>query len=280
MGRRIVLQEPLLHELQQTVRQEVSPVAASPEGQLETGHALGGTPATTVIPGAVVTPPATVAPPPAAEAPPTSKPEEGIQGVQGVQWLALTDLQFARHDLLLGLNVPAMNSLVAAKIYLTLLGKPFAAELTALERTISRLQTAPILSLGQLDHDIESLKETWVRVMFSSDLQAGGGLLGWLTPWHHSAPQKEHTELETTDAGRQLVARLDRLKWLALWGDEYGFRQASTTLPTLLGLQFQESSAARPWLIWIRGLQRIPLRHDVTDINTLIVRLSRRELPP
>jgi hypothetical protein len=264
--RRLALQEPLLQELQQAVHQATVP---PPEGQ--TGHPAEGTSAATAAP-----PVATTAPPP----PPASQPEAEIQGVQGVQWITITDLQFARHDLLLGLNASAMNSLIRAKIYLTLLGKPFAAELTALDRVISRLQTAPVLSLSQLDHDIVSLEDTWAQVTFSSESQSEGGLLGWLTPWRYSASQKEHTKLETTEAGRELIARLDRLKWLALWGDEEGFRKVGTTLLPLLGPRFQESPAARPWLIWIRGLQHAPLRHDVTDLNTLIVRLSRRGLPP
>jgi len=211
------------------------------------------------------------------ESSPTAQPPTGVEGVQ---WLALTNLQFARHDLLLGLNTSAMASLVLAKIHLSLLGKPLEAETTALDRVISKLQNTPVLSLGQLDHDVEALKETWVRLTFGPT-QASDGWLDWLLPWQrHSVRQEGRTELETTDAGRYLTARLDRLKWLALWGDEHGLRQASTDLEALLGQQFMKNPEAKPWLLWIRGLQRTPLRHDVTELNTLIVRLSREELPP
>jgi|GEM_PF-4050850 len=211
-----------------------------------------------------------------AESNPITQPPSGIQGVQ---WLALTDLQFARHDLLLGLNAPAQSSLVLAKVHLGMLGKPFAAEVTALDRILSRLQNAPVLLLGQLDHDIEALKEVWLQVVFGHGSKQKEGLLDWLTPWRNNN-RDGRTELETTEAGRYLVSRLDRLKWLALWGDEQGLRQVSASLENILSPQFMDSFEAKPWLLWIRGLQRIPLRHDVTDLNTLIVRLSRVELPP
>ncbi len=217
-------------------------------------------------------------PPPPAAAP---APTPSMSASQGIQWLAITDLQFARHDLLLGLNDSAIASLVLAKIHLNFLGKPFAPESIELDRILSGLQSAPVLSLGHLDRDIEALKETWVRVTFGPPPLGGDtGLLGWLTPWHKSNHPESRTELETTDAGRYLVARLDRLKWLALWGDEAGLRSASATLEDLLGSQFLKSPEAKPWLFWIRSLQRTPLRHDVTELNTLIVRLSRMELPP
>jgi hypothetical protein len=201
-------------------------------------------------------------------------------GSQRVQWLALTDLQFARHDLLLGLNESAEDSLILAKVHLGLLGESFAAEASTLDRLIVNLKGAQVLSLGQLDSDIETLKGDWLRMTFGSSTKPRQGLLDWLTPWRRSVRQEGRTELETTDAGRYLVARLDRLKWLALWGDERGFRQASATIETFLGPQFLGSSDAKLWSTWIRGLQRIPLRHDVTELNTLIVRLSRLELPP
>ncbi|CAK0779964.1 hypothetical protein CCP3SC15_60017 [Gammaproteobacteria bacterium] len=256
--------EPLAQEVQSGVQAgapHVIPLVAPPGAPQETVRTEGGSSS-----------PTSVSPTAESASPPT--------GIQGVQWLALTDLQFARHDLLLGLNTSAMSSLVLAKVHLSLLGKPFAAETTALDRIISRLQNAPALSLGQLDHDIETLKEAWLRVTFGPALQANEGLLDWLTPWHRPIRQEGRSELETTDMGRYLVARLDRLKWLALWGDERGLRQASATLEALLGQQFMKSPEAKPWLLWIRGLQRTPLRHDVTELNTLIVRLSRLELPP
>ncbi|CAK0771596.1 hypothetical protein CCP3SC5AM1_730013 [Gammaproteobacteria bacterium] len=242
--------EPLVHETQRVVHLEAPPV-----------HSEVGT----------------------LSAPPITNNENSTTAqapmvIQGVQWLAITDLQFARHDLLLGLNTSARDSLILAKVHLGLLGEPFAAETTALDRIISRLKSTPVLSLGQLDHDIETLKETWLQVIFSS--AKGKGLLGWLSSSHSSLQEEGREELETTDAGRHLTARLDRLKWLALWGDESGFRQASITLETFLGPQFLDSSEAKSWLLWLRGLQRIPLRHDVTELNALIVRLSRLELPP
>ncbi len=219
--------------------------------------------------------------PPATAPLPTTIPAsvQTMSAVQGVQWLALTDLQFARHDLLLGMNATAMASLVLAKIHLNFLGKPFAPEVTELDRIIAGLQSAPILSLGDLDRDIEQLKGTWARITFGPSL-GDGSLLGWLTPWRHPSAPDSRPELETTDAGRYLVARLDRLKWLALWGDEAGLRKASATLEDLLGEKFLKSPEAKPWLLWIRALQRTPLRHDVTEVNTLIVRLSRLELQP
>ena len=235
---------------------------------------------------AAARPPSEVVAPTPAPVPPAPLPSiaatplTSMSNVQGMQWLALTDLQFARHDLLLGLNSSAMAELVLAKIHLNYLGKQFAPEAIELDRIISALQHEPVLSLGQMDHDIEALKEAWVRVTFGPPPANEGGLLGWLTPWHHATPSEGRTELETTDAGRYLVARLDRLKWLALWGDEAGLRKASATLDDLLGPQFLKSPEAKPWLFWIRGLQRTPLRHDVTELNTLIVRLSRLELPP
>ncbi|CAK0741772.1 hypothetical protein CCP3SC1AL1_1150009 [Gammaproteobacteria bacterium] len=224
----------------------------------------------------IVPPPSPPPVAPAVESNPITQPPSGIQGVQ---WLALTDLQFARHDLLLGLNAPAQSSLILAKVHLGMLGKSFSAEVTALDRILSRLQNAPVLLLGQLDHDIESLKEVWLQVVFGHGSKPKEGLLDWLTPWRNN-DHNGRTELETTDAGRYLVSRLDRLKWLALWGDEQGLRQVSASLENILGPQFTDSFEAKPWLLWIRGLQRIPLRHDVTDLNTLIVRLSRVELPP
>ncbi|CAK0747984.1 hypothetical protein CCP3SC1_1710002 [Gammaproteobacteria bacterium] len=258
--------EPLLQEVQQIVLpgtlSAIQPIStpSSPQGVV---HSEGGAP-----------PPVAVQP---SESPPVAQPQPGIQGVQ---WLALTDLQFARHDLLLGLNTSAMASLVLAKVHLSLLGKPFADEATALDRVLSKLQNTPVLSLGQLDREVETLKDTWVRLTFGP-APSSGGWLSWLLPWHrHSARQEGHTELETTDAGRYLAARLDRLKWLALWGDERGLRQAGADLENLLGRQFLDDPEAKPWLSWIRGLQRTPLRHDVTELNTLIVRLSRMELSP
>jgi hypothetical protein len=214
---------------------------------------------------------------PAAEAE-ALNPEKPITGIQGVQWLALTDLQFARHDLLLGLNTSARESLILAKVHLSLLGESFAAEIMALDRIISKVEKSSVLSLGQLDRDIELLKLTWLREVFGSLPQDDEGLLSWLNPWSDSTRQPGHTELETTDEGRYLVARLDRLKWLALWGDEAGFRQASGTVESFLGSGFLDTDKAKPWLYWLRGLQRIPLRHDVTELTTLIVRLSRLEL--
>lgn len=217
-----------------------------------------------------------------------TQPEGGISaatpsvstGTQGVEWLALTNLQFARHDFLLGLNDSAMASLVLAKVHLSLLGHSFADETTALDRIISTLQNTSVLSLEQLDRDIESLKETWLRLTFGPRSQRNESLIQWLNSWNQWPRQEGRSELENTDEGRYLVARLDRLKWLALWGDEKGIRQVSASLENFLGAQFLNSPEAKPWLAWIRGLQRIPLRHDVTELNALIVRLSRLELPP
>jgi len=199
-------------------------------------------------------------------------------GIQGVQWLALTELQFARHDLLLGLNNAAMDSLTLAKIHLTLLGEPFSAEATALDRIISELQNTAVLSLEQLDSDIEALKDTWLQVTFGTS-PTNEGLLNWMLSNRTQQRQEGRSELETTDIGRYLVARLDRLKWLALWGDERGVRQISASLENFLGEKFLNSPEAKNWLVWLRGLQRLLLRHDVTELNALIVRLSRVELP-
>ena len=243
-------------------------VAAQPPAVIQA--AAPPSPPTPAVP---VTP---VSATPSAESPSIAQPPSGVQGVQ---WQALTDLQFARHDLLLGLNTSAQASLVLAKVHLDLLGKPFSAESTALDRILSRLQTTPVLVLGQLDHDIEALKEVWWQITFGSGVPTKDGKGDWL-PWHRSGHPGDRAELETTNEGRALVARLDRLKWLALWGDEAGLRQAAATLDTVLGSDFLDSPDAKPWLLWVRGLQRIPLRHDVTDLNTLIVRLSRVELPP
>jgi len=199
--------------------------------------------------------------------------------IKGTQWIAITNLQFARHDLLLGLNTAARDSLILAKLHMSLLGEPFSAEASMLDRIISRLDNAAVLSLGELDNDIEALKEDWLQVTFGS-LRNKKGLLGWLLPWNGSARKEGRSELETTDEGRYLVARLDRLKWLALWGDENGFRLVSASIETFLGTPFLESSESKSWQHWIRKLQRIPLRHDVTELTTLIVRLARLELSP
>jgi hypothetical protein len=253
-------------------------------------HSMGGSLLDEVLPGVQLETPSPVspqevvtsketavspAPTPIAEIPSVS---QAMEGKQRVQWLALSDLQFARHDLLLGLNSSAEESLVLAKIHLSMLGEPYATETTALDRIISNLKETSVLSLGQLDSEIENLKDAWLRVTFGTTSQGNGGLLSWL--WGYSIRQVGRTELETTDEGRYLVARLDRLKWLALWGDERGFRRVGATLETFLGPEFLKSPEAKQWQRWIRELQRIPLRHDVSELNTLIVRLSRMEMPP
>lgn len=201
--------------------------------------------------------------------------------IQGAQWLAITDLQFARHDLLLGLNDSAQKSLILAKVNLDSLGAKFADESTSLDRIIANLRETQILSLGQLDRDLENLKEIWFKVVSESYLKKNKGMFNWFSDNSKRATHQElFDELATTEEGRYLNALLDRIKWLALWGDEQGFHQASISLETFLGKKFLESSEAKTWVVWLRELQRLPLRHDVTEINALIVRLSRLELPP
>jgi hypothetical protein len=200
--------------------------------------------------------------------------------IKGTEWIAITNLQFARHDLLLGLNTSARDSLILAKLQMSLLGEPFAAEADMLDRIIARLDNAAVLSLGELDSDIEALKDDWLQFTFGSSSRSSGGLFGWLMHRRGSARQEGRSELETTEEGRYLVARLDRLKWLSLWGDENGFRQAGASIETFLGTSFLESAESKPWQHWIRKLQRIPLRHDVTELTILIVRLARLELSP
>lgn len=229
-----------------------------------------------VVPPVVIPAADTFSSAPIVDSPQTFESKE----VKGTQWIAITNLQFARHDLLLGLNTSARDSLILAKLQMSMLGEPFSAEADMLDRIISRLDNAAVLSLGELDSDIEALKDDWLQFTFGSSLRSSGGILGWLLHKKRPARQDGRSELETTEEGRYLVARLDRLKWLALWGDENGFRQASASIETFLGTSFLESSESKSWQYWIRKLQRIPLRHDVTELTTLIVRLARIELSP
>jgi hypothetical protein len=196
-----------------------------------------------------------------------------------VRWLTLNDLQLARQRLLSGRDELGLSSLEAAKRHLALLGRDGASERALLDQLMGQIRATPLLSLGQLDRDMEGLMQTWVKVNYGPQPgQADGSWIpvpDWVvSSWHELTGSEQTQNAGLNAADRRLLTLLDRLRWLALEVDEQGFWEAAARLEGLITPVFQAQPEGQHWLVWVRRLQQWPLRRKMTELDGLIARLA------
>lgn len=209
-----------------------------------------------------------------AAAPPTVV-DPGPGPATWLRWLALDDLQLARQALAEGREANGVQALASAQAHLARLGGNAAAELESLGGFRDRLVDAGVLSPATLDARLIQLEADW-RQLAAQTRPEPGWLPAWLADgWRavSGAAGPSPDDLAGTGELRRLS---DRLRQALVQGDGSAFAAGVAAMERQLTPLFIQAPGGRTWLMWLRELEKTPVRHDLAALDALIAGLSGR----